>query len=279
MSYFKGFLVLAVLAITGCPELLDGGGGGGVGGQIAFIRNGQLTVSSDDGLGTGEQFLTEASTSADPALSPNGQSIAFAYSPAASAGSRGIYVVPVNGGVPVELALPGGSASFSNPAYSPDGAQIVFVSTDGADTKLLTIPSGGGTPDEVPGSIGDVNFPAFLDGNTLVVVQGLSNELNKLDLTTGVLTKLGLSSSSKAAAAPGGGRIAYSKDSAIVVRDLASNVETPLPTSGSGDLKPAFSPDGVFVAFEGGGKLYAARADGTGTIEVMQSGTDVSWGP
>lgn len=269
------------LVLMGC-EPLDGGGGGGIGGRLALIRNGALVVSLDDG--NGERTITMEHTSAQPALSPTGATVAFAYSDSGDPGARGIYSVGYAASTILEaLAQPATGETFSSPTWSPDGSSVVFVSTLGTDATLKRVSSTGGEPEDVAPGVADVKFPAFLDANTLVVVHGAGNAVKTLDLTTGVLTDLGITTDSRVAVAPGGNRIAYSQPnstgSGIVVRDLATGVETEVGTSGGLDRMPAFSFDGSLVAFEASDLIYAASADGFGGVTLLQSGSDVSWAP
>lgn len=280
-----GWLVAALPLVTifGC-EPIDGGGGGGTGGRVAFVRASQLLVSSDDGFGTGEAFLSDlAGNAAEPAFSRSGVNVAFAYSPTGSLDSRGIYLVPSTGGTPTALAEPSGaSESFSSPVFTPDDASVVFVREDRAtgERTLLKVSTSGGAAEAVASGVKDVNFPAFLDANTLVVLDS-TNALQKLDLTTGVLTALGLNATSRPAVQRDGQKIAFAESlsSGIVIADLAATPISKTPLAGSEQgQKPAFSPDGTVVAFELTGKLFQTKADGSSGVEPLQSGTDVAWG-
>jgi hypothetical protein len=68
-----------------------------------------------------------------------------------------------------------------------------------------------------------------------------------------------------------------------VVRRLSDGLETPLASTGDGDVNPAFAPDGLFVGFQSKSPtglqplLYAAKADGTGSPVLLQSGTELAW--
>lgn len=281
-------LALPLLAAFGC-EPADTGGGAGIGGKIAYLRTGGLATAQDSG--DGEKLLTDANTSAEPALSPNGQTVAFAFSAAHDENARELDLVPVGGGQRTSLATPPAGTTYGSPTWSRDSTVIVFVATSGADSELLKVAAGGGAPEPVAGGHKDLHFPAFIDANTLLVSQGAGLALQSLDLTTGLLKSLDASSPSRAAVSPDGKKIAYAKEGAttrIYVRDLAGGIEVALATTTFGDTKPAFAPDGTFVAFdakgpnESGPKIYAAKVtltgDPGGTV-LLQSGSDVSWSP
>ena len=276
---FRIALCAAIFVIAAC-EPLDLGGGSGVGGRLAFIRKGALVVSLDSG--DAEKSITEENTSAEPALSPNGQTVVFAYSESGSTG-RGIAMVAYGDLTITSLAEPSAGASFGSPTFSPDGEHVVFVATSGAGSELWKVAVAGGTPERISAH-NDVYFPAFVNDRTLIVASGAGLALSQLDLATDSVTALGGTLQSRACVAPGGERIAYSRGGIVIVRTLATSAEKSLATTSFGDQKPAFSPDGSFVAFEAQGpteqqpKLYAAPSDGTGTTTLLQVGYDVAWG-
>jgi Tol biopolymer transport system component len=130
----------------------------------------------------------------------------------------------------------------------------------------------------------DLRFPAFRSAGELVVLKGQTLAL--VSLSAGTVTSLGVTSISRPAVSPDGEFLAYAtatSPSRIVVRRLSDGTETRLATTGDGDVKPAFSPDGLFVGFESKSPtglqplLYAAKVDGTGTPVFLQSGSELAW--
>jgi TolB protein len=280
MSHRLTFVGLALL-VAAC-EPADSGGGAGVGGRLAFVRDGALVTSLDSG--DDERILTEAGTSAEPALSPNGQTVVFAYSAAKDERARGLQTIAFGGDQLAPLALPPAGTSYGSPVFSPDGGTVVFTSTDGVGSRLFRVDAGGGMPFAVAPSETDLRFPAFRAAGELVVLKGQTLAL--VSVSSGTVISLGVTSISRPAVSPDGAFVAYAtatSPSRIVVRRLSDGTETPLAMTGEGDVNPAFAPDGLFVGFESksaGGLqplLYAAKVDGSGAPVLLQSGSELAW--
>jgi Tol biopolymer transport system component/DNA-binding winged helix-turn-helix (wHTH) protein len=90
----------------------------------------------------------------DPALSPDGRRVAFAWSGPEGSGPS-IWVKPVDASSPARLTHGGRDR---HPVWSPDGARIVFTRWQAATCRLLEIASGGGEEREL-GSCGDGHDP------------------------------------------------------------------------------------------------------------------------
>jgi len=79
-------------------------------------------------IGTATQFTSDDGLEIDPAISPDGRTVAYA---AGTARHRRIYIRPVIGGRTIPLS-DGKSAIEFQPRWSPDGSQILYLTPDGA---------------------------------------------------------------------------------------------------------------------------------------------------
>jgi len=283
----RPLVVGLVVAVAGC-EPADTGGGGGVGGDghLAFIQDSRLKAAAEDGSEL--HFLTNAGTSAaDPALSPNGASIAFAYSPTGDAQSRSIYVVStttmtVGEGLQVVLD-PGAGETFSSPSWDPGSSQLYFISTSSSGSKILTAASaGGGQPTQIAMSITNAQALQVVNASTLLVSTTPTGDLSKVDVSTGTPTPLGVSGVSRFAVSHDGAKVAYvTTAGSITVQDLSGS-GTPTTVAASGvtaNAGLAFAPDNGFLAYEASGSISEVKLDGTGTTTLFTSATSPTWGP
>jgi TolB protein len=109
----------------------------------------------------------DSGSSTSPAWSPDGSRIAF--SSKRSANSE-IYVVPAEGGEPVQLT--DDPASDGRPAWSPDGLQIAFESNRAGNDDLWLISSDGSNPTQITFGSADEGEPCWSpDGNRIVFGQ------------------------------------------------------------------------------------------------------------
>ena len=79
-------------------------------------------------IGAATQLTSDEGMEIDPAISPDGRTVAYA---AGTARRRRIYIRPVIGGRTIPLSE-GKSAIEYQPRWSPDGTQILFLTPDGA---------------------------------------------------------------------------------------------------------------------------------------------------
>ncbi len=114
--------------------------------HIAFIYAGSLWTANIDGTGV-KRMTSDEGVASNPTFSPDGKLLAFSgqYD-----GNMDVYVMPVEGGVPVRLTWhPGPDIAQS---FTPDGSSVLFTSPravfTGRYTQLFTVKAAGGSPEE-----------------------------------------------------------------------------------------------------------------------------------
>jgi len=145
------------------------------GGSIAYhsMRRGGIWVVP--ALGGVPRRLSEFGS--DPAWSPDGRRLAFQSDPLADIGPMAyganipstIWTVDADGGnarrVTSSAHPVGGHAA---PAWSPDGARIVFITYSAAPSRLWSVPAAGGAPTLLAEAHGAMFDPVFAPDGTSV---------------------------------------------------------------------------------------------------------------
>jgi dipeptidyl aminopeptidase/acylaminoacyl peptidase len=167
-------------------------------------------------------------------------------------------------------AIATGSAWNGDARWSPDGAQIAFVSDRSGQRQVFVVPAAGGEPRKVTSANAGVSlFRWAPDGKSIAftteeerdphaqfkVVKADDSRLRLLRVSlAGTSPVEEIFDGTKYAVhgfdwSPDGGRIAF-QDDGIFVLDLATQNVTPV-ASGAGPYRnPLWSPDGNSVAFE-----------------------------
>lgn len=258
--------------------------------------------------------LTTSSGDDTPSFSASGRLVAFSgnYEPGLAPAGRHIYLVNVDGSGLRQLTS--GTGFDENPAFSPDGKQVVFdrhsgtgkshifvVNVDGSGLRQLT---NGGFNDSEP-----VYMPS---GRRIVFVSDRDHDVktDRSDIfamaPSGANQRVlidGPRNEYEPDTAPDGKRIAFVSNRAAGinvfvagangrhVRQLTHNKRDCF--SGNCNLSPAWSPDGQHIAFLAVGRfssdLEVMRADGSGEKEFSNGSTEEegfgttvgppSWGP
>jgi Tol biopolymer transport system component len=100
----------------------------------------------------------------DPAESPDGKKLVFSA-------MTHLYLLDVPGGKPQRMTS-GNSTEFQ-PAWSPDGKWIAYVSWNSTGGQLWKIPAGGGPPVQLSKSLALYSNPAWSpDGSRIVLLRG-----------------------------------------------------------------------------------------------------------
>jgi len=106
--------------------------------QIAYASSGDLYVMDADGSNV-RQLTTDPNGDYYPAWSPDGSTIA--YWNGSTTGQDGgpmdaeLYTIPATGGTPTRLT--NNEIPDIEPAWSPDGGQIAYFSTDRGDLRVM----------------------------------------------------------------------------------------------------------------------------------------------
>jgi serine/threonine-protein kinase len=193
---------------------------------VAVAATVVLTRPSSDAptvtIGRTTQVTRDAGLEVDPALSPDGASLAYAAGPASA---MQVYVRQVSGGRPVALTSDT-TDNFRWPRWSPDGSQIAYQSNDG----IYVVPALGGAPRRV----------TRVDPRVLGLAPGWATPFYGFDWS------------------PDGARIAWASgynDGLITVVATAGGEPVTLAVPGAA-ASPAWSPDGRTIAVSVGNPAF-----------------------
>lgn len=219
------------------------------GGRIAFVRRPEPTGRPDlfvmTSAGKGRMRITRTPVpERDPAWSPSGTRLVYAARTSAGGPFR-IFLARADGSARVQLTTQGAGSADRSPAFSPDGAQIAFVSDRDGGFPEIYLMNADGT------GVRRLTTNALIDGNPSWTPDG-----------TRVVVE----------------RCCPNGTSDLVAIDVATGAETPVVASATHhELDPAVSPDGTMVAYVaievgvGNIDLWAAAIDGTGATRLTQA--------
>jgi Tol biopolymer transport system component/predicted DNA-binding transcriptional regulator AlpA len=182
-------------------------------------------ASAEPALPQPRAIATESGYKGAASLSPDGDAIVYIASPDGE--PMGLFVRPLGGGPPRRiLSTPDGTWD-GDPSWSPDGRRIVFSRLASVGSDVLIVDSLGRTPPNRLTTILGVGTDWVRDGRSLLVsdraAQGDPLAIYRVSLVDGVRTRL----------------------------------SQPAPGT-HGDLYPAASPDGRWVAFARWPGLYGS---------------------
>jgi Ca2+-binding RTX toxin-like protein len=128
------------------------------GNTVAFIKTGDIFTISSDTFGSEQPLTSTATLEADPAYSPDGTHLAYAWN---VGGNYDIYTINAQTLVAVDITT-GVAGDERSPSWSPDGSTLVYTSA-GELFKVAAIASSTPTDLHVAGS-----DPAFSPDGTKI---------------------------------------------------------------------------------------------------------------
>jgi len=158
----------------------------GSGNKLVFVRNGDVWIATSEGADPKQ--LTFTGQAEDPALSPDGNSVAFKVRGPKGTPTK-IFLIPAQGGKTRAFNLP--NIDYAGyPNFSPDGTQLIFrghtfrknnnsvsiLSANLQDFSLKQIISVGGIHDDDDAGGDIMASPAFSPDGRLIVYQENDHE-------------------------------------------------------------------------------------------------------
>lgn len=254
---------------------------------IAFSssREGNYELYLMGAVGSEPTRLTRDGKFAEsPAWSPDGDRIAFA---GGRDGNSEIYVLTVPdafeaGELPGVIRLTDDSASDGDPAWSPDGGRIAFVSNrEGNQDVYVMNADGSGVVNLTQSPAAQDRGPAWSpDGRRIAFDsdRGGNQEIYSMNADGSAVIRLTLNfvPDSDPAWSPDGDRIAFVCERGgnleICVIDLDESGPVNLTNDPSADMQPAWSADGQHI-------LYTSDRDGGLDIFILDAGAVLNGSP
>lgn len=225
-----------------------------------------------------------------PNWSPDSRTLVFE---AAFSSFRDIYALDLaDRTAPKQRRLTDHPAGNYEPAFSPDGRQIAFVSSRDGNAEVYVMRADGSEPQRVTHFQLDDWGPVWSpDGGTLAFLSNRESvdriflckpdgtELRRLTAETTEARKSFEPGEAEPVFTPDGKGLVFSvrtgpQQAALRRADLATGQVTPLTAGKSSDREPTFAPDGKLLVFasdrDGDPELYLMRPDGTGVTRLTE---------
>ena len=211
--------------------------------DIAFDRDGEVYLLSADGA-TLTNLSDDPSSDADPAWSPDGQTIAFSSD---RSGSSQVFLMNADGSGQSPLTSDGAR----HPAWSPDGAKIAFMSSANFETDIFVMNADGSDVTQLTTASGiDANPDWSPDGTKIAFNSDRSGErhIHVMNADGTEVTQLTTGNSFDIAPAwsPDGEKIAFYSTRTGTARLYMMNPDgteqVPLTPSSFSAMSPAWRP-------------------------------------
>lgn len=256
------------------------------GGKLVFMTTSGGDIYLINADGSGLRRLVQGGL--DPALSPDGQQVAFTrWGP-----TEGVYLINADGANERQVHA---ARQPKSPAWSPDGSQLVVTMPRGGRqdvTRECTISSKDKAADaNLPSDAYDIEKKTIEKNKKYEYCYSLPAkpawQLRKVDVATGQFQDLASDYSSFGPAwdPRNPWRIVYSGDVSLVQLDVNQDTRSNL-VEGNLDHTPAFSPDGtrLAVAHKGANDQWAIDVIDLATgarTQLATTGSNVAptWSP
>jgi TolB protein len=264
--------------------------------QIAFVsnRSGTKEIWVMDYDGENQHQLTQLHTIAlTPRWSPDSTRIAFTCYQPRAAGSAPtaqicVYSLPANR----LISWPRYPGTNASPAWSPDGSQIMFMSSMNGTPELFAAEAAGGRPKRITFSSGASTSPTYnpKTGQQVAFVsdRGGYPQLFMMNADGSNPAKVDLPDMGYVidpSWSPNGQMLAFSwrrpnGNYDLYVMDIATHELVELTRDEARNERPSWAPDGRHLVFEstrtGTRQIWTMLADGTSARQVTKDGQNES---
>jgi TolB protein len=258
--------------------------------QIVFTGLGQygetIFAIAPDGTGL-RQISTNTRNCFLPALSADGKKVVYAadtIAPSAPGDNTQIFIINSDGTGRKQLTSKGNNY---DPAFSPDGKQVIYWSTRDGRQDLYLINADGGEDGKVSDTPAHEGSPSFSpDGKKILFQSDNDGEMAiyTVDIDGANLTRLTLDAGKayEPAYSPDGRFIAFKRDEQIWIMDADGANAKQLTHATQPVYRPSFSPDGLQIVYQYGSfyssRLYIMQADGRNPHDIRPGSPD-GWSP
>jgi TolB protein len=280
---------------------LSGGLPGIASTQMAFVsnRSGNKEIWAMDYDGKNQHVLTQLHTIAlTPRWSPDAERIAFTcYAPPGSGGVLTAQICIYSTLTNRMISWPQFHGTNSSPAWSPDGSQVMFMSSMYGNPELVVADASGARPKRLTYSVGANTSPSWnpKTGQQVAFVsdRGGIPQLYTMNADGSSQAKVDLPDMGYVidpAWSPNGQLLAFSwrrpsGNYDLYVMEIATRQLVELTRDAARNERPSWAPDGRHLVFEstrtGSRQIWSMLADGSGARQLTTQGQNESpnWSP